>query len=173
MSSVRGGKLGRWYLMAVLVCTWPVFAVAGEAPVAERSDVTELLRLSGATDIAKELTPFIARQFMLALQQSNRGLSSRAILVINQVVNQYLSDQARADELTSELAPIYEKIFSPAEIKELIAFYGSPVGRKLAASLPEITAQSAQVGQAWATKIMPGLRSEVLGRLRSEGLIAP
>lgn len=71
MSSVRGDKLGRWYLMALIVCTWSVLAVAGAAPVARRSDVTELLRLSGATDIAKELTPFIARQFTLALQQSN------------------------------------------------------------------------------------------------------
>lgn len=138
---------------------------------ATRTDVAELLQLSGAANVGQALAPLIAKQFVAALRQSNPILPDRATTVVTAVVSGYLGNPARTKELFDQIGQVYARTFTPAEIQQLIAFYKTPVGHKLTASLPAITSESAQIGQAWAAKVLPGLREELLTRLRSEGLL--
>ena len=56
-------------------------------------------------------------------------------------------------DLTELLTPVYQKHFTQAELKELIKFYESPIGKKLAEKTPFIMQESMEVGQKWGTKI--------------------
>ena len=56
--------------------------------------------------------------------------------------------------LTKQLVPIYKKHFTHADVKELIAFYESPVGKKLAKETPLITKDAMQISQTWAVGLM-------------------
>jgi hypothetical protein len=136
-----------------------------------RIDVAELMQLSGAANIARELAPLISAQFVSSLRQSNPILPERTTAVVTEVVTGYLSDPARTKDLMDQLEQIYAQTFTATEVRQLIAFYKTPIGRKLTASLPEITSESAQIGQAWAAKMLPGLQEALMTRLRSEGLL--
>lgn len=57
------------------------------------------------------------------------------------------------DELVDMLAPIYKERLTEEDLKGIIAFYKSPVGKKLAEKTPEITSESMMVGQQWGMKI--------------------
>ncbi len=57
------------------------------------------------------------------------------------------------DELSVMLADVYKKHLSEKELKQIIEFYGSEVGQKLAAETPAITSESMTVGQAWGMQI--------------------
>ena len=57
------------------------------------------------------------------------------------------------DELVLMIAPVYAKYLNQNELQQLIEFYDSPVGRKLAESTPLITQESMQIGQKWGEKI--------------------
>ena len=57
------------------------------------------------------------------------------------------------NELMDMLIPVYQNHFSHEEIKELISFYESPIGKKLAVKMPEITKESMNVGQQWGMQI--------------------
>lgn len=57
------------------------------------------------------------------------------------------------DELVLMIAPVYAKYLNQSELQQLIEFYDSPVGRKLAESTPLITQESMQIGQKWGEKI--------------------
>jgi uncharacterized protein len=153
----------------VIGLLWVNSGMGGEVPPS-RADVDELLALNGTTDMAKELVPLVSGQFTAAMKQANPRLSQQAVLVINEVVYKYLSEPARTRQLVDDLAPIYIKTFSSSEIRQLVAFYRSPIGQKLTMSLPSITSESAAAGQRWAADIMPGLKSEIVERLKSEGL---
>tara|TARA_Y100000589_G_scaffold747_1_gene681 strand:+ start:283 stop:741 length:459 start_codon:yes stop_codon:yes gene_type:complete len=57
------------------------------------------------------------------------------------------------NDLVELLVPVYQKHFSVEDIRELIKFYESPIGQKLAVKTPLITQESMQVGQQWGMKI--------------------
>lgn len=64
------------------------------------------------------------------------------------------------------IVPVYEAHFSDDEVKQLIAFYESPIGKKLAAAQPLIVQESMTVGQKWGRQV--GQR--VMQRLQEKGI---
>jgi hypothetical protein len=61
--------------------------------------------------------------------------------------------------------PIYDKYFSHDDIKEMIRFYESPIGRKMLEVTPLLSQESAAVGQAWGQK----LGQEIVNELIKQG----
>jgi hypothetical protein len=52
-------------------------------------------------------------------------------------------------ELEEPVIAIYDANFSADEIKQLVAFYQSPVGRKIVIQSPQLMQQSVAMGQSW------------------------
>lgn len=50
--------------------------------------------------------------------------------------------------------PIYKKYFTLKDLKRVVAFYETPVGRKLSAALPDMMAEGMQAGQQLGWEIM-------------------
>jgi uncharacterized protein len=134
-----------------------------------KAEVVELLRLSGSDNITKELIPLISMQFVLGLRRLNNNVSEGTEEEIRGAVGGYLDAPAQQTKLLDHLVPIYLNRFSEMEVRQLIAFYRTPVGRKWTATLPQINGEVAQAGQAWATEIMPGLKNAVFARLHDRG----
>ena len=66
------------------------------------------------------------------------------------------------DDATIQYAGIYDKHFSEDDIKGLLQFYGSPLGRKYAAEMPKINAEVQAANRSAGTRIA----KEVLQDLR-------
>ena len=52
------------------------------------------------------------------------------------------------------IIPIYEKHFTHEELKQLIAFYESPIGKKLIKVQPQIMMESMAAGEEWGKKLV-------------------
>jgi hypothetical protein len=52
-------------------------------------------------------------------------------------------------ELNKQLIPVYKKYFTHDDVKAIIAFYESSVGKKLAEKTPLIAGESMQSAQVW------------------------
>jgi hypothetical protein len=61
--------------------------------------------------------------------------------------------KATFPELFAAMAEIYKEEFSHNEIKELLAFYDTPVGKKLAAKTGDLSQKGMAAGQAWGMKL--------------------
>ena len=61
--------------------------------------------------------------------------------------------KASMDDLADMLVPTYKKYMTIDDLKELIKFYETPVGKKYAQYVPNIMQESMQVGQEWGMKI--------------------
>ena len=70
-------------------------------------------------------------------------------------------------DLVDMIVPIYGKYFSDEEITQLIAFYKTPLGKKIIETMPLIMQDSYGVGQAWGTK----LAEKIQLRLKEKGYI--
>ena len=62
-------------------------------------------------------------------------------------------EKASLNDLTEFLTPVYQKYFTQEELKELIKFYKSPIGKKMAKNSPFIMKESMEVGQKWGAKM--------------------
>lgn len=57
------------------------------------------------------------------------------------------------DELYNELATLYMKEFTKAEIQELVAFYKTDLGKKLASKQVSLAQKGMMMGQSWGMKV--------------------
>ena len=76
-----------------------------------------------------------------------------------------LNDPKLIDEILAETVPIYARTFSADELKQMTAFYRTPVGAKMLASMPQLMAQGMQVGQQVVSRRM----GPVMQKMQQEG----
>ena len=62
-------------------------------------------------------------------------------------------EEVRPEDLTDLVVPVYDKYLTHSEIKELIEFFESPVGRKYAEVLPQITQEVMAAGEKWGLQL--------------------
>lgn len=69
-------------------------------------------------------------------------------------------------ELNKKLIPVYQENFAPAEIKQLIEFYQSPLGKKLVDGTTKVGKESMQIAQPWGMS----LAGKIQGFLAEKGM---
>jgi hypothetical protein len=74
--------------------------------------------------------------------------------------------RARAPQLEDVLATVYDHHFTADELRQLLAFYRSPIGRKMLEEQPGILRESMAAGQQWGQKV----GAEVGEQLAAEGV---
>jgi len=67
------------------------------------------------------------------------------------------------------IIPLYGKYYTGAEVKEMIRFYSTPLGKKTIETMPAIIAEGYQLGQRWGQGLGPGIQARVQARLKKEG----
>jgi hypothetical protein len=69
------------------------------------------------------------------------------------------------DDLVTLLTPVYERHMTEADLNEIIKFYNSPTGKKLAEKTPAIMNESMEAGQTWGAAI----GEKVMTQLKAKG----
>jgi uncharacterized protein len=135
---------------------------AGHIDPTKEADIRSLLDLVGVRDILQDATTRQTEQFretlISTIPDNERG---------QQFVNSFIADYQKkfnADEVTEQLVAIYDRHFSDDEIKGLLQFYGSPLGQKVAAEMPKVTAETQAASRAIGTRVA----KEVMQDLRKE-----
>ncbi|WP_338771582.1 DUF2059 domain-containing protein [Massilia sp. METH4] len=62
-------------------------------------------------------------------------------------ITKVLEDPKLTDEMMAEVVPLYARHFTADEMKQLAAFYRTPVGRKSLQAMPKLMGEAMQVGQ--------------------------
>jgi len=61
--------------------------------------------------------------------------------------------EVNGDELIDMIVPIYSKYFTHDDIKALLEFYDTPVGKKFIAVQGDIMTESMEAGQQWGQQV--------------------
>ena len=84
---------------------------------------------------------------------------------LNEVAAKLRTEYAsRSAEVVNDVAKLYASRFTEQELKDALAFYKSPLGRKLLVEEPTILDQSMKNAQTWANR----LSEEIIGKMRAE-----
>ena len=66
------------------------------------------------------------------------------------------------DEFLNMAVPVYDKYFTHDEIKSMIGFYRTPVGKKSISVLPKLTGELREMGEKWGQQIGRSSMADVL-----------
>jgi len=121
----------------------------------------EIIIVKGGNAIYEPVVPQVVEQARGLFLQSNPMLSKD----INEVAAKLQAELTpRTAELLNDGARLYAAKFTEQELKDVLAFYKSPVGRKVIAQEPVILDQSGSNVEEWANK----LADEVIAKFRAE-----
>ena len=118
-----------------------------------RQDIRRLMELTGAGEMGTQ----VMDQMIGMFQQSNLGVPP-------EFWESFMAE-VDADELVELVVPIYERHLTHEDVKGLIAFYETPLGRKMVAKQPQIIQESMLAGQTWGQRI----GEEVVSKLQEQG----
>jgi hypothetical protein len=138
------------------------FAQTPAAPsAASITAAKELVSLKGGATMFDPLVPGVIESAKNSLVPTNPQLQRPLNEVAAQLLKEYEPKRA---EILNEVAKVYAQRFTEPELKEIAAFYKTPVGKKMITEEPIALDQSLKMAQAWATRFS----DEVLERFRAE-----
>jgi hypothetical protein len=136
-------------------------AGAQQPSAAAIATAKELVTVKGAKAMYDPLVAGIVEKAKGMFLQANPMLGKD----LNEVAAKLRADLApRGAEVLTETARLYAMRFTEQELKDALAFYKSPLGRKMLAEEPVIADQSMRSAASWADK----LSEEVISKMRSE-----
>ena len=121
----------------------------------------ELLEIKGAQNMLGPIVPGVVETAKNSLMQSNPNL----VKELNEVAVQLRTELApRSSEVIQTFVVLYAQRFTEPELKQIVAFYRSPLGQKLLADEPTLMDQGFKQAQSWADR----LSEQVIARFRDE-----
>jgi len=126
----------------------------------------EIITAKGGTSLYEPLVPQIIDRARSIFLQSNPMLSKD----LNDVAAKLRAELGpRVAELITDGATLYAAQFTEQELKDVLAFYKSPLGRKMVAQEPLILDRSAANMDAWANKFAEEVISKFRAEMRKRG----
>ena len=157
---------------ALIVLTAAGAARAQEPDPAFRADVAKLLEVSGASALGAQMANMVSTAMLDNMRKTQPEVPDRFVAVVKEVLAaEFAQAFEPSGELLDLLVGVYAKHFTHDEVKGLIAFYTTPLGRKTVGELPLLAQEGAAIGQQWATANMPRIVGVLEKRLRDEKLI--
>ncbi|QQO12393.1 DUF2059 domain-containing protein [Bradyrhizobium diazoefficiens] len=142
----------------------PAIAQQGAPPKASPAAIAaakEILQIKNAGAMYAGAVPGLVEKTKIALTQQNlnyqKDLNEVAPIVAQQL-------QGRQNEIGEGMAQIYASEFTEQELKDLVTFYKSPLGKKLIEAEPRAIGLSMAFMNSWAQNFS----ETVMGAFRAE-----
>ncbi len=128
--------------------------------------------VTGASKLGTQMATLTSGQLLQSLKQFHPDIPDRALEIANETLSaEFTKAFEGPDALMPQIVSVYAKYFTHDDIRAMLAFYQTPVGKKTIQAMPMLLQDSATVGQQWAEKQMPAIMAAVQAKLRAEGFI--
>ena len=129
---------------------------------AKEADIRKLMDLTGANRLGEQLMAAGMEQFRASVLDSQPG-NPRAKQFVEAFVTGF-QKRFDAKSLSETEIPIYDKYLTAEDLKGLLEYYSSPLGRRMLKVLPEIAQESQaagfSLGQKAAQQTMEDLKAD-------------
>jgi len=93
---------------------------------------------------------FLAVMDPMVEAMKQRGVSDAGVKEIRDTMTKWFDQEIKWSEMKPEIIKLYMKEFTESELKELLAFYRTPTGKKTITKLPALVQEGAAIGQRYA-----------------------
>jgi hypothetical protein len=144
-------------LFAIVLVSTNVFAQNSPSD-SKHQKIVELVRMTG--------TP----QQMVAAMRQQIQLVKKTLPLPPEAQDEFETEflsAVKVDDLVDLVVPAYEKYYTGAEIDQLVAFYQSPLGKKVVAGLPAMSEQIAAAGRELGAKVGAQIGAKIDAKLKA------
>jgi hypothetical protein len=137
------------FTFAALLTAFTIFAVLpapAHSQTAKQKDIVKLLKTMGTETQAAQMLDLVIQSMQPMIQNSVPPDVAAAFWAA-------FKSKFDANEFMNMLVPIYDKHFTHDDIKQLVKFYESPVGKKLIKVTPIMAQETAAAGQKWGERL--------------------
>lgn len=127
---------------------------------AKEADIRRLLDLTGTGKMAVQVSQQMSQALRPALEQVLPPGQDRSKKIVDTFMQRFQA-QLKPQAFIELSVPIYDKHFSADEIRGLIQFYESPLGKKMIGESPAIMEESGAAGRAWAAQMVSKIFAEM------------
>ncbi|MCP3674129.1 MAG: DUF2059 domain-containing protein [Gammaproteobacteria bacterium] len=150
-----------------------LFSVGAHAVTDEKMHlIDEMLILSGSLDNMRHMTKSVANSMVNLLAKANKKITPEVAKVLKIEVINIVEEEFIAKKFVHKMSyEIYDKHFSAEELRGLVKFYKSDLGKKLKSTQPLILKETTVASQNHLRSLQPKLKSRINAALKREGLL--
>jgi hypothetical protein len=141
-------------------------AVAQEIPPEQLALARKYVDLTNKAGIYEVILVQTAAATSKLFSQSNPEITDKIDAEIGKVLETY---KGKNDELFNQFARVYATTFTPEELTQMVAFYETPTGQKLASTASEINAGIRAVMSVYTNNFGTEFVTKVRAALREQG----
>ncbi len=141
-----------FYILALMLASF----LAGAQPSEFDKDIETFLSINGST----ATYDFAFEQMVTRLKMNKVDAPDE----LWKEVREHIFDK-EISALNKMLIPIYMKHFTHSEIKALIEFYQSPIGKKMTGNISPITIESIHISQKWMIGLGQKMNAFILSKV--------
>jgi hypothetical protein len=162
-------KRAKWALAiaaSAMVFSVAAPAISQEVPPEQLALARKYVDLTDKAGVFEIALVEIAMGTLQQIIQQNPELGEAADNAIRVAIE---ATQPKKDELFGQFARVYATIFTTEELAEIVKFYESPVGQKLATANAELSPDLQSVMQVFNNNIRPEFFAKVRAELKAKG----
>ena len=137
--------------MAVVTVNFSVYSQ--NISPAKRQDILKMIEV---TEMRAQMTQMFDLMFTSMLESMGPGVSDNLKTAIKSKF------QSSVDDLINSVVPVYDKHLTHDDIKQIVRFYESSVGKKMIKVTPLITQEAFAIGEKWGQNLAQDIVAELM-----------
>ncbi|MBN1231904.1 MAG: DUF2059 domain-containing protein [Candidatus Coatesbacteria bacterium] len=143
-------------IILLLLVSFSLKVFAEESSEDKTKDIRLLLELTGAEENSKQ-----------AIQNLINIMKKTAPAISDEYWKNFMKN-LKTDVMINLLVPVYDKYFTHEDIKGMIEFYKTPLGKKIVSVQPSLTKDAMEIGQKWGIQISQQIMKDIQEKNKRE-----
>lgn len=147
-------------------------SLADELTPAKSADIHKLMEVTGALRIGQAMSQTIVAQITQNLKAKQPPLPQEAFDIVAQEVPKVISSEMTAKGgYVDQMVLVFDKHLTHDEIKGLLTFYSTPLGKKAISVMPMMAQEGMTIAQKWARTVGPKLDQRLKARFKERNIV--
>lgn len=161
-------------LAVSLLLAMPLFAHADELTSSKKADILKLMEITGNDNIPAQIAGAITQNMANGLKQARPEIPQRFYINLDKDLTVFFKEKVNAPgSLMEKTVASYNKYFTQAELKEILAFYQSPTGKKSITNLSLIVNEGMMEARKLTQSLAPDIEQRIKAAFKKEGIALP
>lgn len=153
--------------LAISLAMGVVPALAQEISPDQLALARKYVDLTNKAQVFQAILAQTAAQTSKLLSEHNPGLTDKIDASIGKILETY---KDKDDDLFNQIARLYAVTFTPDELQQIVTFYETPAGQKLATQAFDINRDVGKIMQVYTYNFGTEFVSKVRADLKAQGL---
>jgi hypothetical protein len=143
-------------------------ATQSPVPEAKRAAIVRLMDITNASAMGVQMASQMAGLIAQELRKRNSKITQADVDALTRTVEAVVKENIPTfNEVTIR---IYSKHFSEEEVRGMIAFYETDLGKKVIGVMPALMQESVQAGGQWGASLQPEIERRVRQAMKERGV---